>query len=107
MFAGSSLKANFCRSAYVSTRRPKTKIPAPALSKFVIVLGAGGYLFFGEFIMITGRLTTYTQTACPRKIRPLLAYCDYVIKARTVCPEQINAKDIVDVKFIQVTIFEK
>jgi hypothetical protein len=43
-----------------------TNRPVPAESKVVMVLGAGGMACLGELIMMTGRLTTYTHTACSR-----------------------------------------
>lgn len=61
---GSWRNENFCKSAYVSVSRPKMNIPVPVESKWVIVLGAWGCEWRGEFTMITGSDTMNTQTAC-------------------------------------------
>lgn len=49
------------------------KRPVPALSSVVIVFGASGILWRGELIIITGRLTTYTHTACEPLMRPSIS----------------------------------
>lgn len=61
---GSDRKENFCKSAYVSVKRPTMNMAVPVLSSGVMVRGAFGCECLGELTMITGKETTKTQIAC-------------------------------------------